>query len=103
MLGEGKITEALISAEHGRAQGLKDLMALNYGLELNDAESDERDRTFNELSSHFPTNTIFMALGENELIFWVCQKGRAAELRRNLIDSEWEISSFFESLVELVC
>ena len=103
LLGEGKITEALISAEHGRAQGLKDLMALNYGLELNDAESNEGDRTFNELSSHFPTNTIFMALGESELIFWVCQKGRAVELRRNLIDLEWEISSVFESLVKLVC
>ena len=104
LLGEGKITEALISAEHGRAQGLKDLMALNYGLEVNDAESDEGDmRTFNEVSSHFPTNTIFMALGENELIFWVCQEGTALELRINPIDSEGKISSFFESLVELVC
>ena len=104
LLGEGKITEALISAERGRAQGLKDLMALNYGLEVNDAESDEGDMiTFNELSSHFPTNTIFMALGENELIFWVCQEGTALEIRINPIDSKGKISSFFESLVELVC
>ena len=104
LLAEGKIIEALISAERGRAQGLKDLMALNYGLEVKDAESDEGDMiTFFELSSHFPTNTIFMALGENELIFWVCQEGTALELRINPIDSKGKISSFFESLVELVC
>ena len=104
LLAEGKIIEALISAERGRAQGLKDLMALNYGLEVKDAESDEGDMiTFFELSSHFPTNTIFMALGENELIFWVCQEGTALELRINPVDSKGEISSFFESLVELVC
>ena len=104
LLAEGKIIEALISADRGRAQGLKDLMALNYGLEVKDAESDEGDMiTFFELSSHFPTNTIFMALGENELIFWVCQEGTALELRINPVDSKGEISSFFESLVELVC
>ena len=104
LLAEGKIIEALISAERGRAQGLKDLMALNYGLEVKDAESDEGDMiTFFELSSHFPTNTIFMALGENELIFWVCQEGTALQLRINPVDSKGEISSFFESLVELVC
>ena len=104
LLAEGKIVEALISAERGRAQGLKDLMALNYGLEVKDAESDEGDMiTFFELSSHFPTNTIFMALGENKLIFWVCQEGTVLELRINPIDSKGEISSFFESLVELVC
>ena len=103
LLAEGKIVEALISAERGRAQGLKDLMALNYGLEVKDAESDEGDMiTLFELSSHFPTNTIFMALGGNELIFWVCQEGTVLELRTNPIDSKGEISTFFESLVELV-
>ena len=38
LLADGKVMEALFSAEQGRAQGLKDLMALNYSIEANDAE-----------------------------------------------------------------
>ena len=103
MLAEGKVAEALFSAEQGRAQGLKDLMAHNYGLKLNDAESGKGNRSFHELSNRIPPNTIFMALGKNELVCWVYQKGKEVELRSNQISTQNKISTFFESLVELVC
>ena len=102
MLAEGKVAEALFSAEQGRAQGLKDLMAHNYGLKLNDAESGKGNRSFHELSNRIPPNTIFMALGKNELVCWVCQKGKDVELRSNQIITQNKISTFFESLLELV-
>ena len=99
MLADGKVTEALFSAEQGRAQGLKDLMALNYSFEAYDAESPKENGTICELFSSLAPNTIFMAIGENELIFWVCQKGMKVELRRKQIVSQHEIDTFLKSLV----
>ena len=99
MLAEGKVMEALFSAEQGRAQALKDLLALNYGFKLNDAEPEKEYKTFPELCSRTPANTIFMAFGKSELVFWVCQKGGEFALRRKQISSKDEISTFFVSLV----
>ena len=100
MLAAGKVEEALFSAEQGRAQGLKDLMALNYLFDANDAV--QENSTFDELSSQLPLNTIFMAIGKKELIFWVCQKGKGVELRRKENSSLDEIKTFFQSLVDKI-
>ena len=100
ILKEGKVTEALFSAEKGRAQGLKDLMALNYTSEENDAEFIQENRTFHELCSGLPPNTIFMAIVEKELILWVCQPEKEVELRRKQVSCEYEINTFFQSLLE---
>ena len=100
MLADGKVTEALFSAEQGRAQSLKDLMALNYLFDANDAV--QENSAFDELSSHLPLNTIFMAIGKKELIFWVCQKGKEVELRRKENSSQDEIKTFFQSLLEKI-
>ena len=100
MLEDDKVTEALFSAEQGRAQGLKDLMTLNYSFEANDAESVREEGTIHELCSFLPPNTIFMAIGKRDLIFWVCQKGKKVILRRKQIFSIEDINIFFQSLVE---
>ena len=100
MLADGKVTEALFSAEQGRAQSLKDLMALNYLFHANDAV--QENSAFDELSSHLPLNTIFMAIGKMELIFWVCQRGKEVELRRKENSSQDEIKTFFQSLVDKI-
>ena len=87
LLKQGKVEEALLCAEQGRAQGLKDLMAVNYSFETNYVGSSIDKRTFNEMFSDLPANTIFLATGNNEFIFWVCQKGKVNELRRKEISS----------------
>ena len=102
MLLEGKVTEALFSAEQGRAQGLKDLMALNYIFEENVSELKKENRTFHELSCCLPPNSMFMAIVEKGLILWVCQPGREVEVRGRLISSECDINNFFQSLVKKI-
>ena len=103
MLVDGKVAEALFSAEQGRAQGLKDLMELRYSFEVNDAESVKEKKDIHKLFSDLAVNTIFMAMGEKELVFWVCHKGLGVELRRKEISSQGEIKTFFQSLVENIC
>ena len=100
ILADGKVKEALFSAEQGRAQSLKDLMALNYLFDANDAV--QENSTFDELSSHLPLNTIFMAFGEKELVIWVCRKGKEVELRRKENSSQDEIETFFQSQVDKI-
>ena len=73
-------------------------MALNYSFDVNDAV--QENSAFDELSSHLPLNTIFMAIGKKEIIFWVCQKGKEVELRRKENSSQDEIKTFFQSVVE---
>ena len=102
MLAYGKVTEALFYAEQGRAQGLKDLMALNYAYEVNDFESVKENGTFCEVFSSFPLNTIFMAIGLKEVIFWVCQKGKDVKVRKKQIISLDEIKTVFQSLVDKI-
>ena len=75
-------------------------MALNYLFDANDAV--QENSAFDELSSHLPLNTIFMAIGKKELIFWVCQKGKEVELRRKENSSQDEIKTFFQSLVDKI-
>ena len=101
-LADNKVTEALLSAEQGRAQGLKDLVAFSYGLQVNDPESGPENSTFQELSSRIPLNTIFMAFGKGELVFWVCQQGKEVQIRRRQISSQDEVSAFFASLVNIM-
>ena len=103
MLTEGKVTEALFSAEQGRAQGLKDLMELSYAFQSRDAYggSGTGVKTVNELLGYLPPNTIFVAFGENELIFWVCQNGKEFELRKKQIHSEDEVETFLEVLLQV--
>ena len=104
MLTEGNVTEALFSAEQGRAQGLKDLMELNYSFKRSDVYggSGTGVKTVNELLSYLPPNTIFIAFGENELIFWVCQRGKEFELRKKQIHSENEVETFLKDLLQVV-
>ena len=102
MLTDGKVTEALFSAEQGRAQGLKDIMALNYAFEANDTESAKENGTFRGEFSYFPLNTIFMAIGLEEVILWFCQKGKDVKVRVKQIISQDEIKTFFQSLVNKI-
>ena len=101
MLADGKVTEALFYAEQGRAQGLKDLMALNYAFEVNDFESVEENGTFCEVFSSFPLNTIFIAIGNKEVIFWVCQKGKEVKVVKKQISMD-DIKTVFHSLVNKI-
>ena len=102
MLAGGNVAEAMFSAEQGRAQGLKDLIELNYAFERSDAGSRAENGTVNDLLSNLPSNTVFMAFGENELIFWVCQRGKCVELRKKQIISRDKVNTFFQALLQIL-
>ena len=84
LLKQGKIVEALLSAEQGRAQALNDLMEFKYASKQYPAESGTAIQDVAEFCG-FPSTSVFLALEHQEIIFWVLQKGKDVQLRRKQI------------------
>ena len=103
LLNQGKIVEALFSAEQGRAQALKDLIEMKYAPETTCIGLETDKGTIHDMLSCLPSNTVFIAIEKQEVIFWVCQKGKDVELRRKKISNNSsgdDVTTFFQSIME---
>ena len=107
-LNRNKITEALSSAERGRAQALMDLMRSRYQLELAPSSpSAENTEVISDILSYVSSNTIFLAIGKISVNFWMLQKGckeihfRQRNLDGNIFREDEMI--FLQSWIEKVC
>ena len=92
LLEEGKDIEALLFAEKGRVQALKDLMKSKYKLQTNQINHSV-DRNLLDV----PSNTVFLAFEDHEILFWAFQN-KGAQLRRKQIS---DATSFFQSLKKI--
>lgn len=77
LLQQGKVTEALLAANQGRAQALRDLMKLNYSLEkpFTSVHTRSLEETILQASSTIPSNVAFMAVYGERVFSWVTRKG----------------------------
>jgi len=82
MLNQGNEVEALFAVEQGRAQALKDLLNSKYETETPPVT----DKMTWDTLSCLPSNTVFMAVHEREIIFWIIQNGKDVQLRRKEIN-----------------
>ena len=97
LLKRGEVKEALHAAEQGRAQALKDLMEKNYALyETTVTENENID----EILSYLSPNTIFLAIEEKGIAFWVCKKGTEVESRKIKVSISDGSSTFLQSVLE---
>ncbi|KAL9965037.1 hypothetical protein ACROYT_G028763 [Oculina patagonica] len=103
LLKQDKVVEALFAAEQGRAQALKDLMEFNYGFETADFELYSPETSTYDSFNFLPSNTVFIAINEREIVFWVIQNGKDVELRRNKFSGNIspDLIKFFQSLTEM--
>ena len=100
LLMEGKIIKALLSAEQGRAQALKDLLEFKFASQNTPVESGAEMETIDGILSFLPCSTVFIALEDQEVILWVFQKGKDVQLRRNQIpDDQVDVDTFLSSLM----
>ena len=101
LLKQDKIVEALLSAEQGRAQALNDLMELKYASKNTLAESCTEMEPITDILSGFASNTVFIALEAQEVIFWVLQKGKDVQLRRKQIpDGDVNAETFLDTTLK---
>ena len=74
--------EALIAAERGRAQALVDSLRIQYGLKALPSPSRDLQETISYVSNEFSTQTVFLGLQCNAIIFWVFKTEETFELRQ---------------------
>ena len=95
---EGKVIEALLTADHGRAQALNDLLEFKYGLKGLRPEIGTLSARPSDFPSYLPSNTVFIGINEGGIVLWVSEKGKEIKTRRTLIDIS--VTSYFQSLLE---
>lgn len=103
LIRQDKTVEALFAAEGGRAQALSDLMASQFGVPtgqylLNEQE-DMRDRVLSDI----PSNTVFQAIDNGTVNFWVILQDRCVQFRKTALDEPLAVddsSSFIQTLIQ---
>ena len=94
--------EALFAAEKGRAQALADLLASQYGFEARQHDQLSQRETASELLTCTPSNTVFLAVSQNEIHVWLLQDGDHVNFSRQSLDRKFfEVDrSFIEKTYE---
>ena len=95
---EGEVVEALLTADHGRAQALNDLLEFKYGLKGLLPDNGTLSLTTPDVLSYLPSNTVFIGINEGGIVLWVNQKGNEIKTRRSEIDIP--VTTYFQSLLE---
>ncbi|CAH3020489.1 unnamed protein product, partial [Porites evermanni] len=95
---QGKFIEALITADHGRAQAFNDLLEFKYGLKGLRPEIGTLSATTPDILSYLPPNTAFIGIDEGGIVLWVNEKGKEIKTRRTPIDVS--VTTYFQSLLE---
>lgn len=100
LLRQGKVIEALLSADKGRAQSLRDQLEWRYELQTNETETG----TINRVSSRvFPSNTISIAIDDRDLVFWVLREGMDVEFRKKQISDNMHMLLKTRGFVDAFC
>ena len=103
LLKGGEVKEALHAAEQGRAQALNDLLEKHYALdETSDDGTATENENIDEILSYLSPNTIFLAIEEKGIAFWVCKKGTEVESRKIKVSISDGSSTFLQSLQSLL-
>ena len=97
---QGKVVEALLSADHGRSQALNDLLEFKYGYKGLRPEIGTLPATTPNIINYLPSNTAFIAINKGEIVLWVNEKGKEIKARRTQIDTS--VTTYFQSLLETV-
>ena len=96
--GQGEVVEALLTADHGRAQALNDLLEFKYGFKGLLPEIGPLSATTHDILSYLPPNTAFIGINKGGIVLWVNQKGKEIKTRRTKIDVS--VTTYFLSLLE---
>ena len=85
LLKQGKVMDALIACEQGRAQALEDLMEFKYEFQTSPRESCMMNHV--DKLCCLPPNTLFEAILKEEVVFtWLIQDGKEAKLNFHAIN-----------------
>ena len=97
-LMQGKVDEALLTADHGRAQALNDLLEFKYGHKELLPDIETLSVTTSDVLSYLPSITAFIDINKKGIVLWVNEKGKEIKTRRTEIGVS--VTTYFQSLLE---
>ena len=102
LLKQGEVEKALFAAEEGRAQALNDLMKFSYGFETTYCQSPHLEESTQNLLSFPRSVTVFIAIDEEDIVFWVVQDGKDVQLRKKKLGDKISsnLNGFLRFLIE---
>ncbi len=92
LLKQNKVVEALIAAEEGRAQGLVDLIEINYGVQTSQSGSSENEENGFDMLSYISSSTLFQAVEFGKIYIWILSKKGPVRFRQK------DVNDFFALL-----
>ena len=98
---QGEVVEALLTADHGRAQALNDLLEFKYGLKELLPDIGTLSVTTSDILSYLPSITAFIGINKGGIVLWVNEKGKEIKTRKTEINIS--VERYFESLLESTC
>ena len=98
LLKQGRVVEALLTADQGRAQALNDLLETKYGLEGLRQEIGTLTATTPDILNYLPSNAAFIGINEEGICFWVNERGKEVRFRRMQIHAP--VVTYLLSLLE---
>ena len=89
LLGIGKVDEALLAAEQGRAQALSDNLMIQYKVTTSlSAASIDTKQTVSHLLAELSTPTIFLALEGLTINIWFLRRKKKIAFRQGRLDGD---------------
>ena len=102
-LKQEQVIEALVAAEQGRAQALKDLLELTYEFELPQSGPTAQHETISNMLCCISSKAVFLVVLKNAIFFWVCENEQNVRFRmEEIVDqtASETVANPFQSLVE---
>ncbi|PFX18944.1 Tetratricopeptide repeat protein 28 [Stylophora pistillata] len=99
----GENVKALLAADDGRAQALRDLMEMKYGIEQTLGEPSSQEKSVRLPLVDLPSNVVFSAINEGTIFFWVIQNGKDVSLRMRSVNTfieRDEVALFIQMLLK---
>lgn len=91
--------EALLAAEQGRAQALKDFMESRYEIETLEAFSSKQGGTVSDICRNIPANIVFFGIDTDTVSVWLLMPGQDVRFEKRPVHATLNATDFLDTLI----
>lgn len=96
-------SEALLAAEQGRAQALKDFMESRYQIETVQPFSSKQDGRVSDIYRDIPANTVFLGIDTDTINIWLLMPGQDVQFVKRPVHPTRNATNFLHTLIQNAC
>lgn len=96
-------SEALLAAEQGRAQGLRDFMESRYQIETVQPFSSKQDGRVSDIYRDIPANTVFLGIDTDTINIWLLMPGQDVQFEKRPVHPTRNATNFLHTLIQNAC